>query len=117
MSIARQLTQTMKAKGVKRSRNSVFTIVSDDHNVHCMTEDMIDAWWASLSPDEKAVHFECDVNGELYETIALAVPSSERSEFEKYVDQFFADMKRRQLSPFTGLIAPNASPTRKGQEF
>lgn len=113
MSIAQQLTQTMKAKGVKRSRNSVFTLAADDHNVHCMTEDMVDAWWASLSPDEKAIHFERDLNGELYETIALATPSPEVSEFEKHVDQFFADMKRLQLSPLAGLVAPNAIHQRK----
>lgn len=101
MSVARAFTQRMNEKGIKRSRNSIFTVAADDHNIHCMTEDMIDEWWASLSPEQKAIHFEDDLNGDLYETVALANPNL--SEFQAHVDRFFSDMQRIQKSPFTGL--------------
>ena len=101
MSIAQSLNQRRNEKGIQRSRTSVYAIAMDDHNVHCMTEDMLDAWWASLTPEEKAVAFEADLNGVLDETIALAHPNV--SAFEAFSQQFFEEMKRIQKSPFTGL--------------
>jgi hypothetical protein len=116
MNIAKKLADAMKDKGIKRTRKSIYTVASDEHSLHCMTEDMIDVWWASLSPDEKAIHFEADLNGELYEAVALAAPSPETPAFEKHVDQFFADMKRLRCSPFAGLMPANSLPTREVQE-
>lgn len=103
MSIVQKLNQSMKVKGIKRSRNSVYAIALDDHNVHCMTEDMLDEWWVSLSPEQKAVVYEADLDGLLDETVALANPLA--SEFQSYVEKFFGDMERLQKSPFVGLSA------------
>lgn len=101
MSVAQALTQRMNQKSITRSPKSIYTVVSDEHNVHCMTEGMLDAWWASLPPEQKAVVYEADLDGLLDETVALANPIA--SEFQSHVDRFFADMARIQKSPFTGL--------------
>jgi hypothetical protein len=101
MSIAQALTQRMNQKSVTRSSKSIYTVVSDDHNVHCMTEDMLDAWWASLPPEQKATVYEADLDGLLDETVALANPLA--SGFQSHVEKFFGDMERIQKSPFTGL--------------
>ncbi len=101
MSVVKQLNQRMKAKGIKRSKDSIYAIALDDHNVHCMTEEMLDEWWVSLPPERKAVLYEADLDGVLDETVALANPNV--SEFQCHVDRFFADMQLIQKSPFTGL--------------
>lgn len=100
MSIAQILTQRMNEKGIQRTRKSIYTVAADAHNTYYVTEDMLDAWWASLTPEQKAIHFEDDLNGDLYETV---LTNPRVSEFQAHVDRFFADMQRIQKSPFTGL--------------
>ncbi|MBN9614219.1 MAG: hypothetical protein BGO25_05720 [Acidobacteriales bacterium 59-55] len=100
-SVAQALTDRMDQLHVTRSKDSIYTIISDDHNVHCITADMLDAWWASLPPEQKAIYFEADLEGYLYETAALA--ESKVSEFQAHVDRFFDDMQKLHKSPFTGL--------------
>jgi hypothetical protein len=101
MTVAAKLAQRFAAEGIRRSEDSIYTIVSDDYNVHCMTAGMLDAWWSSLNPEKKADLFEADLDGLLYETIALANErSTQTPEFQAHVDQFFSDMDRRQVDPF-----------------
>ena len=35
-------------------KNEVLAIITDAHNCHAMTEELIDVWWGSLTPAEKA---------------------------------------------------------------
>jgi len=41
-----------------RRPQTILTIVSDDHNVHCLEEGQLDTWWASLEPHQKADLYE-----------------------------------------------------------
>lgn len=34
--------------------NDVLSVVMDQHNCHAMTEELLDTWWNSLAPEEKA---------------------------------------------------------------
>jgi hypothetical protein len=61
---------------------SILTVVTDDHSVHCMTEPMLDTWWASSSPELKAEIFESSLecNGE-------PVARGYREVAERFVDR------------------------------
>ena len=91
MSTAKALTERMDATGRKRSQSeSIYTIVSDDHNVHCMTAPMLDAWWSSLNPERKAEIFD-----EFWDLPELSAepspePSHCSSKYAEYSRQFFA---------------------------
>jgi hypothetical protein len=37
---------------------AILTVAMDDHNVHCMTEDMLDEWFHSLDAAQKADIFD-----------------------------------------------------------
>lgn len=101
MSIAKAITNRMAGKGAQRSSRSIYTLLSDDHNVHCMTEEMLDAWWASLSAEEKAEAFDIFDDA----AAAPATPITLTAEFEANSSRFLADMERISKSPFAGLTA------------
>ena len=60
---AQSITQRMEAEGRTRSKDSIYTVVSDDHNVLCMTEALLDTWWAFLQPEHKAALYELHLEG------------------------------------------------------
>ena len=62
MSTASALTQRMNETGRKRTGSGIFVVISDDHNVHCLGEAHLDAWWHSLQPEQKAEICENDLD-------------------------------------------------------
>ena len=67
MTTAQRITKRMEATGRRRSKNSIYAIVSDEHNVHRLTEAHLDAWWESLKPEDKAALYELHLDGALDE--------------------------------------------------
>jgi hypothetical protein len=61
MTTAKRLHKRMAELGTKPSPETTLTIVTDDHNVHCLTEADLDTWWHSLKPHEKADVYERDL--------------------------------------------------------
>jgi hypothetical protein len=61
--IAQRMTKRMEAEGRRRSKDSIYAVVSDEHNVHCLTESHLDVWWASLKPEDKAALYELHLDG------------------------------------------------------
>jgi hypothetical protein len=43
--------------------DTIYAVISDGHNMHCLTEDQIDAWFLSLSADRKAELYEAETEG------------------------------------------------------
>ena len=75
---AQRITQRMEETGRKRTKGGIYAIASDEHNVHCLTEDLLDTWWRALSPEEKAVIYELHLDG------ALEEPVDTRIEAQRY---------------------------------
>jgi hypothetical protein len=75
MNTAQRITKRMAAEGRRRSKDSIFAVVSDDHNVHCLTEAHIDVWWESLKPEDKAALYELHLDGILDEDLPSPIPS------------------------------------------
>jgi hypothetical protein len=50
---------------------SILTVIVDEHNVHCMTEELIDTWWLSLTGFEKAELYEASLeeSGDRYDRV------------------------------------------------
>lgn len=38
----------------QQKANHVLCFVMDQHNCHAMTEELLDTWWNSLAPEQKA---------------------------------------------------------------
>jgi hypothetical protein len=45
--------------------NHILAIVSDEHNCHPMTEELLDTWWSSLAPEDKADIYVLHLDGAL----------------------------------------------------
>jgi hypothetical protein len=97
VSTAQALTDRMAETGRTRTKDGIFAIVSDDHNVHCLTEAMLDAWWASLPPTEKAVIYEADTDG--IHIQAESQPHPEIKTLQEHASQFLRDMEQRGAIP------------------
>lgn len=65
MTNAQRITKNIEARGGKRSKDSIYSIVSDEYNVICHTEATLDAWWNSLAPEDKAALYELHLEGAL----------------------------------------------------
>ena len=48
----------LRNKGIPVRPESILSIVTDAHSVHCLTEAHLDTWWASLAPELKAEIYE-----------------------------------------------------------
>jgi hypothetical protein len=55
----------MKATGRTRTKDGIFAVVGDDHNVLCLTEEMLDTWWRELAPEDKGALYELHLGGAL----------------------------------------------------
>jgi hypothetical protein len=58
MTIAAKFRERQLATGRAPFPQAILTVAMDQHNVHCMTEDMLDEWFRSLTPAEKADIFD-----------------------------------------------------------
>jgi len=79
--LAQRMTKRMEAEGRRRSKDSIYAVVSDDHNVHCLTEAHLDVWWDALPPEEKGALYELHLDGILDEEPAEADAPSARAQF------------------------------------
>jgi hypothetical protein len=60
--IAAALTANLAAARIERSGDcAVYALAIDAHNVHPMTEPMLDAWWANLTPEQKGEIYDRDL--------------------------------------------------------
>lgn len=85
----------------------ILTVAMDQHSVHCMTEDMLDEWFRSLSPAEKAVIFDAHLG-------APDLPSAQAD--GSILPKPFATGGILALNAVTeGLPTPTASSTLKTQ--
>ncbi|QHN04393.1 hypothetical protein FTO74_14250 [Granulicella sp. WH15] len=44
--------------------DSILCVVMDEHNVHCLNESQLDAWWANQTPEQKAAIYEADLESD-----------------------------------------------------
>lgn len=58
MNIAAKFRERQLANGSAPFPQAILTVAMDQHNVHCMTEGMLDEWFRSLPAAEKAVIFD-----------------------------------------------------------
>lgn len=105
MTTAALISQSLASHGVERKgENAIYAIVMDEHNVHCMTHDMLNTWWEGLSPEEKGVIFDREMSLEDGDVVAVpALQHAGLSALSTAVDTIqtgFADLMGR---PFVGL--------------
>ena len=67
MTTAQRITKRMAETGRTRTKDSIYSVVSDDHTVICHTEVTLDAWWNSLAPEDKGALYELHLEGVLNE--------------------------------------------------
>lgn len=65
MNNAQRITKRMQQTGRQRGKDSIYAVVSDEHNVHYLTEAHLDIWWESLKPEDKAALYELHLKGAL----------------------------------------------------
>ena len=56
---------------------AIYALINDGDQVHCMTEAMLDEWWNSLSPAEKAEFHECWLDAEPEPDASEGLPAIE----------------------------------------
>lgn len=86
------------------NEGAIYALISDGDQVHCMTEGMLDAWWNSLSPADKAEIHEQWLDAELHldgmhadMDLAVATLRNPLPHIYAAAQQFAADHRR----PFT----------------
>lgn len=72
MLTAQRITERMEATGRVRSKDSIYSVVMDDHNVHGLTEELLDVWWHELPAEDKAALYELHLDGVLEGSEAAA---------------------------------------------
>jgi hypothetical protein len=70
---------------------TMLAVAADNYNVHHLTEEMLDVWWASLFPQEKAAVYEADTDG--IHVLSQSRMHPEHNLLRAHAAQFLADMK------------------------
>jgi hypothetical protein len=106
---AQRIAKRMQETGRTRSKDSIYSVVSDDHNVICHTEATLDVWWNNLEPEDKAALYELHLEGTFEQQKEVQIePVMLNPEFDQRIRAFNSDMAqlmRRSLSHCTNAIA------------
>jgi hypothetical protein len=104
---AQRITKRMQQTGRTRSKDSIYSVVSDDHNVLCHTEATLDVWWNSLAPEDKAALYELHLEGATETPKQVTVAISPDPEFDKRMKEFNSEIARimRRFACSTNAIA------------
>lgn len=77
---AERITKRMQETGRTRGKDSIYTVVLDGPRAICHTEATLDAWWAELTPEDKARLYELHLDGILGEEgVKLFGPGSAKA--------------------------------------
>ena len=105
MTTSALISQSLASHGVERKgENAIYAIVADEHNVHCMTHELLNTWWEGLSPEEKGEIFERETNRDV--TAVPALQHAGLSALSTAVDTIqtgFADIMERPLAGLSSV--------------
>ena len=79
--------------------DTILAVVHDGHNMHCLTEAVLDEWFRSLDVERKAALYAADMEGLLDEPFYPSHPHPEAQSLEEHAARFLHDMQKTLNAP------------------